>query len=103
MSVHCRAILKAAHNGVVAGSNPAGPINIRWLILEPRKSTHTAALDAQSIPRLLRRAGRDGICANAPVGLREVLGRYEVWRSLRTGDPREAVKLCRRARADLDT
>ena len=41
--------------------------------------------------------------AKVPVDLAGSLGRREIWRSLDTGDHAVAVKLYRRARADLDT
>jgi hypothetical protein len=60
-------------------------------------------MDVAKYPGLMPRGTRWYLRAKVPLDLREVLGRHEVWRSLRTGDHREAVKLCRRARADLDT
>jgi integrase len=59
--------------------------------------------DVAQHPGLVRRKARYYLRARIPQDLVTFLGRAELWRSLRTGDHREAVKLFRRARADLDT
>jgi integrase len=53
-------------------------------------------------PGLMARGRRWYLRAKVPVDLGGFLGRQEIWRSLGTGDHAAAVKLYRRARADLD-
>lgn len=53
-------------------------------------------------PGLMRRKARWYLRAKVPLDLVDTIGRREIWQSLRTGDHAVAIKLYRRARADLD-
>jgi hypothetical protein len=59
-------------------------------------------MDMAKHPGLMARGRRWYLRAKVPIDLIAFLGRSEVWRSLHTGDHREAVKRFLRARADLD-
>ena len=107
----------AAHNGLVAGSSPAGPtislLSDWWnesyhnnsgleKVTATRGRYISDGNDAMTVPGLIRRGSAYTYRRRVPDDLREVIGKRELWVALQTTDYRGACLLARKEAVRID-